>query len=92
MVWLGVVGWRDLESVIPKSPFVPLRPSLIAKLLWPIRALWEIFSAKLGALYGRLNLIAKPMQVFNIDETGISIVHKPGKVICDLGRKRVFAY
>ena len=41
----------------------------------------EDFFAKLGALYGRLNLIAKPMQVFNIDETGFSIVHKPGKVM-----------
>jgi len=50
------------------------------------------FFAKLGALYDHLNLVVKPTQVFNIDETGISIVHKPGKVICDLGRKRVFAY
>ena len=50
------------------------------------------FFTKLGALYGHLNLIAKRMHVFNIVETGISIVHKPGKVIFDLGRKCVFAY
>ena len=33
--------------------------------------------AKLGATYGRLNLIAKPSQIFNADETGVTIVHKP---------------
>ena len=31
------------------------------------------------------------MQVFNIDETGISIVHKPSKVICEVGRKRIYS-
>ena len=36
------------------------------------------FFAKLGSLYGRLYLITKPMQVYN--ETGITVVHKPGKV------------
>lgn len=49
------------------------------------------FFAKLGALYGRLNLISKPMQIFNIDETGISVVHKPGRVVCELGRKHVYS-
>ena len=51
----------------------------------------EGFFAKLGALYGRLNLISKPMQIFNIDETGISIVHKPSKVICEVGRKHIYS-
>ena len=31
------------------------------------------------------------MLVFNCDETGISIVHKPGKVIAQLGRRNVYA-
>ena len=35
---------------------------------------------------GRLNLITKPMQVYNADETGVSIVHKMGKVLAHLGR------
>ena len=45
------------------------------------------FFGKLGAIYGRLNLISKPMQVYNCDETGLSIVHKPcaGKVVAELG-------
>ena len=49
------------------------------------------FFSKLGALYGRLNLISKPMQVYNIDETGISVVHKSGKVVSELGRKHVYS-
>ena len=30
------------------------------------------------------------MQLFNVDETGISIVHKPGKVVTELGRRNVW--
>ena len=36
-------------------------------------------------IYGRLNLIAKPSQIFNADETGIAIVHKPSKVVAHTG-------
>ena len=49
------------------------------------------FFGKLGALYGKLNLISKPMQIFNCDETGVSVVHKLGKVITELGRRKVYA-
>ncbi len=31
------------------------------------------------------------MQIFNADETGISIVHKPGKVLAQLGRRNVYS-
>ena len=48
------------------------------------------FFGKLGGLCGRLNMISKPMQIYNADETGISVVHKPGKVISELGRKYVY--
>ena len=49
------------------------------------------FFGKLGAMYGQLNLISKPTQIYNADETGISIVHKPGKVVAELGRRNVYA-
>ena len=49
------------------------------------------FFGKLGAIYGRLNLISKPMQVYNADETGVSVVHKPGKVVAELGRHHVYS-
>ena len=38
------------------------------------------FFGKVGSIYGKLNLISKPMQIFNADEN-VSIVHKPGKVV-----------
>ena len=49
------------------------------------------FFGKLGAIYGKLNLISKPMLVFNLDETNVTIVHKPGKVVTELGRRNVYA-
>uniref|UniRef100_A0A1X7TTS3 HTH CENPB-type domain-containing protein n=1 Tax=Amphimedon queenslandica TaxID=400682 RepID=A0A1X7TTS3_AMPQE len=39
------------------------------------------FFGKVGALYGRLNLFSKPNQIYNTDETGVSVVHRPGIVI-----------
>ena len=31
------------------------------------------------------------MQIFNSDETGISIVFRPGKVVAEMGRKNVYS-
>ena len=31
------------------------------------------------------------MLIFNSDETGISVVHKPGKVVAELGRHNVYS-
>lgn len=45
---------------------------------------------KLGTLYGKLNLVAKPMQILNCAETGVSIVFKPKKVIAELGKRNVY--
>ena len=47
------------------------------------------FFAKLGAIYGQLNLIAKPSQIFNADEIRVTIVHHPSKVIAQIGRHNV---
>ena len=30
------------------------------------------------------------MQVYNCDDTGVSVVHKPGKVVAEMGRHEVF--
>ena len=49
------------------------------------------FFAKLGAIFGQLNLIAKPSQIFNADETGVSIVHCPSKVVAQTGRRNVLS-
>ena len=47
--------------------------------------------AKLGSLYARLNILTKPMQIYNIDECGVSVVHKGGKVLPQIGRKNVWS-
>ena len=31
------------------------------------------------------------MQIYNCDETGVSVVHKPGKVVAEMGRHKVDA-
>ena len=49
----------------------------------------EDLFARLGSLYGSLNLISKPCQIYNADETGITVVHKPAKVIAGLGQRNV---
>ena len=47
------------------------------------------YFAKLAATtYARLNILAKPMQIFNMDESGMTVVHKPGKVVTELGSWR----
>ena len=49
------------------------------------------FFGKVGALYGRLNLFSKPNQIYNAEETGISVVHHPGEVVTQLGRQTVYS-
>jgi len=31
------------------------------------------------------------MQIYNCDETGISVVHKPGKVVAEMGYHKVYS-
>ena len=43
------------------------------------------------ALCVKLNLLSKPMQIYNMDETGVTIVHKSGKVVTEVGHRNVWA-
>ena len=36
-------------------------------------------------------LLSKPMNVYNVDESGVTIVHRPGRVVAELGRRNVYA-
>ena len=49
----------------------------------------EDFFAKLGAIYARLNLFCRPMQVFNVDESDVNVTQHKGKVIAEVKRKGV---
>ena len=84
-------GWFDgFKSHHPKLSFRTPQSLSFARAVSANEYLVSDFFAKLGSIYGRLNLITKPMQVYNADETGVSIVHKMGKVLAHLGRRRVF--
>ena len=84
-------GWYD--GFIFRHPKLTLRspqPLSYCRALCSNKATIDDFFAKLGGVYGRLNLISKPMQIFNADETGVGIVHKPGKVVTEIGRRNVY--
>lgn len=83
-------GWYD--GFMARHPKLTLRtpqPLSYARALCSNKAVIDDFFEKLGGIYGRLNFISKPMQIFNSDESGIGIVHKPGKVVAEVGRRSV---
>lgn len=85
-------GWY--EGFRSRHPYLTLRspqPLSYCRALCSSKTVVNEFFAKLGAVYGRLNLLTKPMQVFNADETGINVVYKPGKVLAMVGRKNVYS-
>ena len=49
------------------------------------------YFAKLAAVCARLNILTKAMQIYNMDECGITVVHNPGKVMTEVGRKNVWS-
>ena len=49
------------------------------------------YFGKLGAVCAKLNVLMKPMNIHNMDETGVTIVHKGGKVVTEIGRKNVWS-
>ena len=90
----GMAGRGWLEAFRRRHPEISFRtPQALSysRAAGASKPAVDDFFAKLGGLYGRLNLINKPMQVYNVDETGISVVHKPGKVLTAVGRKHVYS-
>ena len=89
----GTAGRSWFDAFKRRHPNLTLRtaqPLSSARAAGSNKETIEDFFAKLGGICARLNLLAKPMQLFNVDETGISIVHKPGKVVTELGRRNVW--
>ena len=85
-------GWFDgFKARHPNLSFYTPRSLSFARALSASEYLVADFVAKLGSIYGRLNLITKPMLVYNADETGVSVVHKMGKVLAHLGRQHVYS-
>ena len=85
-------GWY--EGFKHRHPHLTLRspqPLSYCRALCSNKAVVDDFFAKLGSVYGRLNLLTKPMQVYNADETGINVVYNPGKVVAMVGRRNVYS-
>ena len=49
----------------------------------------EDFFGKLGSIFARLNILTKPMQVYNVDECGVNVTLHKGRVVSELGRRNV---
>lgn len=85
-------GWFEgFRARHPKLAIRTPQPLSYCRALCSNKETIDNFFGKLGAIYGRLNLLSKPAQIFNADETGVSIVHKPGKVVAELGRRNVYS-
>ena len=88
----GAAGRKWFDNFLSRQPTLTLRsPQSLsyarAKATNP--KILEDFFAKLGSIYARLNLLTKPMQVYNVDETGINITQHKGKVVATYGRRNV---
>lgn len=47
--------------------------------------------AKLGGIFCQVEYVVQPMQIYNINETSINVVHKPGKFAADIKHKKVWS-
>ena len=85
-------AWMDgFRRSHPKPTIRTPQPLSYCRAMCANRETFDDFFGKLGKLYGKLNLISKPMHMYNCDETSVSIVHKPGKVLAELGRRNVYS-
>ena len=90
----GSAGRAWFEGFMRRRPNLTIRSPQSLSYCQPISANKETitdFFGKLGSFYGKLNLVTKPMQIFNCDETGVTVVFKPNKVIAELGKRNVYA-
>ena len=70
----GMAGQGWFEGFKSRHPQLRIRkpqPLSYCRALCSNKETIEEFFAKLGSIYGRLNLILKPMLVYNVDETGL---------------------
>ena len=89
----GSAGRALFEGFCKRHPKLTIRtpqPLSYCRALCSNRSTLDDFYGKLGGLYGKLNLITKPMLIYNCDETGVTNVFKHGKVVAELGRRNVY--
>ena len=77
-----IVGRGWLEEFLARHPKVILQSTQPLSYSRAVSANPDAISdhfAKLGSMYARLNILSKPMQIYYVDECGVSVVHKGGK-------------
>ena len=86
-------GWFDaFQAHHPHLTVRKPQPLSYSRALSGNEEIIQDFFAKLAAVFARLNLLSKPMLIYNVDETGVSVVHKVnGKVVAEVGRKMVWS-
>ena len=85
-------GWfEDFLRHHPKLTIRSPQPLSYSRAITANQETINDFFGKLWAIYGRLNLVSKPRQIYNCDETGVTIVFKNGKVVVELGRRNIYA-
>lgn len=90
----GKAGRDWYEGFLRRFPHISLRREEALSYMRAKNAndkVIEDFFAKLAAVLARLNLLSKPMHIYNADETGFSKVHKSRrKVLARRGQKTVW--
>ena len=72
-------GSRDIDGATHSYLYELHSHSLTAEPFPATKQQLMIFGGKLRSLYSRLNLITKPMLIYNCDETGIVLYISRGK-------------
>ena len=87
----GKAGRAWFEGFMSRNPQLSIRQAQSLSVARATSANKETISdlfGKLGALFAKLNIISKPMLVYNV---GITVVTKPTGVITQVGRKAVYS-
>ena len=90
----GAVGRAWYDGFRSRHPQLTLRSTQSLSCARASCANREIISdyfVKLGAVCAKLNVLMKPMNIINMYETGVTIIHKDEKVMTEIGRRNVWA-
>ena len=83
----GKAGKACFERFLSRNPWLPIHQAQSLSVARGTSANKEAitdFFGKLGSLYAKLNIIVKPMLMYNIDETGVD---KPNRICYTSGTK-----
>ena len=90
----GAAGRAWYDGFRSRHPQLTLRSTQSlshARAFCANREIISDYFGKLAAVCAKLNVLMKPMNIFNMDEMGVTIVHKGGKVVTEIGRRNVWA-